>query len=96
MTWQEWHGAVGTEFRLPDDAGTTWRLAACSGLTTSGGYDTWDVTFTAPPGPAEQRTYPLHHETLGELAVFAVPHAVAPDGSVTYLATFAVASEQEA
>ena len=96
MTWQAWHVAVGTDFRLPDDAGTTWRLIACSGRTTTGGYDTWDVTFTAPPGPAEQRTFPLHHETLGELAVFAVPHAVGPDGSVTYLATFAVASEQEA
>lgn len=96
MTWQEWHRAVGTEFRLPDEAGTTWVLTACTDLTRSGGYDTWTVTFTAPPGPAEQRTYPLHHETLGELAVFAVPHAVAPDGSVTYLATFAVASEQEA
>ena len=96
MTWQQWHDAVGTAFRLPDEAGTTWHLTACSDLARSGGYDSWDVTFTAPPGPAEQRTFPLHHETLGEVAVFAVPHAVAADGSVTYLATFTVASELEA
>ena len=95
MTWQAWHGAVGTAFRLPDEAGTTWELAACTEPARSGGYETWTATFTAPPGPAEQRTYPLHHETLGELAVFAVPHAVAPDGSVTYLATFTVACGQE-
>lgn len=86
--YEDFRRAVGqpASVGFPPGAAVEGMLTGCSELTTSGGWQSFTLTFTAP-GPSAQATATVALPGLAPVDIFLVPVAER-DGSVEYEAIF--------